>query len=1001
MPEAATTTPHERERLARLHALRVLDTEPEEIFDSIVRAAAELCEVPIATISLLDTDRQWFKASIGIDFCETPREEAMSEHVVRAGRAMVVPDMTADPRCAANPLVTSEAGLRFYAAAPITLSDGFTIGALCVLDRLPRTLADHQVRTLCHLAVTVARACESHERASHALLRADEISGRITDLYRSSPVPLFSMNGEGRLMMVSDAWTTETGFSREEIEGRHVTDFLTPQSRVFALEIGIPTFLKDGRTHRHEYQMICKDGSLIDVSVSQVLQRDALGNPQRSLGVFENITPQRAAERALRDEQERMARILEGTNAGTWELNIQTGETCYNARCAEMIGYTLAELGTTHIGDWMSRMHPEDVPRAKALAEAHYEGRVDYYDFEGRIRHRDGRWIWVKDRGRVSARSPDGKPLWMHGTHADITTRKQFEGELARSRELLQVTLESIGDAVITTDTHGCVQWMNRVAERMTGWVKDEVMGRQIDRVFVVIDDETRMPTRNPVARCLATSQIVGGSGNTTLISRTGDEFGVEDSASPIREANGQVLGAVLVFRDVSEQRRLNNEMSHRARHDLLTGLFNRAEFETRLAVVLDGAGSEVAGHVMLYVDLDQFKLVNDACGHSAGDQLLREVSAILRSCMRGHDTLARLGGDEFGVILEHCDMRAAERVAQKICDEMEEFRFLYDDKRFRIGTSIGMVPIDGRWATLKALLQAADAACYAAKEGGRNRVHAWFDSDQALKVRDGDMQWVSRLEVTLDEDRFELFGQRIESIGGDDDERLHFEVLLRMREADGTLVLPGAFLPAAERFHLATRLDRWVVRHAFEAMRQAARQRVDIGMMSINLSGQSLGDRAFHRDIGEMVRRAPFDIGRICFEITETAAITQMSDARSFIDDMRSLGVKIALDDFGVGASSFGYLKSLPVDYLKIDGHFITNLLEDKLDNAAVRCFCEVARVVGVKTIAEFVENDAVRQELRRIGVDMAQGYLIHRPEPLTRLLRVAEPAVGLRLVG
>ena len=992
MSEADSLPPNENQRLARLRALRMLDTEPEEIFDSLVHAAAGLCEVPIATITLLDEHRQWFKAVIGLDYRETPRSRAMCVHVVRSGVAMVVPDMTKDPRCATNPLVTGAPHVRFFAAAPITLG-GHTIGALCVLDTVPRDLHDHQVRTLCHLAMTAARAFESCERAANALALADETNDRITALYRSSPVPLFSMSSEGRLMMVSDAWTTETGYAREELEGRHVTEFLTPASRKFALEVGIPTFLEVGRTHKNEYQVICKDGSLIDVAVSQVLERDASGAPLRSMSVFENITPRRVAERALREEQDRLARIVESTNAGTWELNIQTGETRYNERWAEMIGYTLAELGATHLDDWTARIHPDDLARARALAAAHYEGRADYLDFEGRIRHRDGHWIWVKDRGRVSARDADGKALWMHGTHADISSRKRFEDELARSRELLQVTLESIGDAVVTTDTHACIQWMNRVAERMTGWKKEEVLGRPIDRVFVVIDDESRMPTRNPVARCLATSQIVGGSGNTTLISRSGEEFGVEDSASPIREANGQVLGAVLVFRDVSEQRRLNNEMRHRARHDLLTGLFNRAEFESRLGQVLADAGDEVAGHVLLYVDLDQFKLVNDACGHSAGDQLLRQVAAILRDCVRGHDTLARLGGDEFGVILEHCDPRSAERVAQKICDEMEEFRFQYEGKRFRVGTSIGLVPIDGRWSSLKALLQAADASCYAAKEGGRNRVHAWFDSDTVLKARNGDMQWVSRLELALDEDRFVLFGQRIESIG-EAQHDLHFEVLLRLREPDGTLIPPGAFLPAAERFHLATRLDRWVVRHALDAMRKATRDRVGVGMMSINLSGHSLGDRAFHRDIGDMIRRAPFDVGRICFEITETAAITHMADARVFIDDMRALGVKIALDDFGAGASSFGYLKSLPVDYLKIDGHFITNLLVDELDHAAVRCFCEVARVVGVKTIAEFVENDAVRQELRAIGVDMAQGYLVHRPEPLERLLVAAQPA-------
>ena len=540
----------------------------------------------------------------------------------------------------------------------------------------------------------------------------------------------------------------------------------------------------------------------------------------------------------------------------------------------------------------------------------------------------------------------------------------------------------------MTTDTDSIVQWLNPVAERLTGWTKADAVGRPLHDVFVIVDDDTRAPCENPVARCLDQSRSIDVAGQVTMIARDRSEYGIEDSASPIRDAAGNVLGAVLVFRDVSEQRRLNQEMTHRATHDHLTGLLNRSEFESRLSRLIDEIGMEPSPNALLYIDLDQFKLVNDACGHAAGDELLRQVTRILRTSVRAHDTLVRLGGDEFGVLLEHCEMQHAERVAQKICDQMDAFRFVHDDgRRFRVGASIGLVPVDERWSNSKTLMQAADAACFAAKDGGRNRVHAWAEADQTATSRHGDMQWVSRMELALDENRFELFGQRIDPIDGRE-AGLHFEVLLRLREANGTLVMPGAFLPAAERFHMANRLDRWVVRKAFEWLRYTTVERIDVGMMSINLSGQSLGDRAFHRDIVDMLRSARFDVRRVCFEVTETAAITHLADARTFIEEVRSFGVKVALDDFGAGASSFGYLKSLPVDFLKIDGHFITNLLEDALDNAAVRCFCDVAKVVGVKTIAEFVERQDVRDALREIGVDMAQGYLVHKPEPLASLL-------------
>ena len=1115
----SAAAPHnESERLARLRALSILDSDPEAIFDSLAQAAADVCDVPIALVTLVDAERQWFKAVVGLEGVrETSRDIAFCVHTILAKDLFEVNDLSNDERFADNPLVSGPTDVQFYAGAPIVLPGGIALGSLCVLAHVPKALDDRQRSVLRQLAAAAAQALEFRERALESFAQSEDSKQQMQHLYLSTPVPMFSMDIDGRMLMVNDSMVAETGFSRAELVDRSVFDLLTPDSRRTAIDTGLPNFLASGRTRGIEYQVVCKDGHVIDILLSSVLERDASGKSVRAMSMFENITIRRSAERHLRDEKARMDRILEGTNAGTWELNVQTGETRYNERWAEIAGYTLAELGQTTGETWRNLLHIEDLPLAVAACRDHYEGKLEYYDFECRIRHRDGHWVWIRDRGRVSERDATGKPLWMHGVryditkrrqaeqalresqsflsrvgqvagvggwqldfrtgdivwsdqtfrmhdiepgrqpkleecmayfapdvrpvieHAvrqsmtfgtpfdlelacvsakgrgfwaravgtvefkagkpvrlvgamqDITRRRQMEIELARSRELLQVTLESIGDAVITTDVDGIVQWMNPVAERMTGWTKAEAANHPLTKVFTIIDEETRLPTPDPVALCLAQSAIVGVSGQITLISRDGIEYGIEDSASPIRYGDGEVHGAVLVFHDVSEQRRLNHEMSHRATHDLLTGLLNRGEFEDRLTRLLENLDGSIAGSALLYIDLDQFKLVNDACGHNAGDQLLRQVSAILRGCVRGHDALARLGGDEFGVILEHCDVRHAERVAQKICDEMDEFRFVHDGRRFRVGTSIGLVPIDNRWTSIKALLQAADAACYAAKDGGRNRVHAWFDSDQVLKARHGDMQWVNRLELALDEDGFELFGQRIESIDGKPEEGLHFEVLLRLREANGTLVPPGAFLPAAERFHLVTRIDRWVVRKALEWMDTAEREAIDIGMMSVNLSGQSLGDLAFHRDAMQMLRRASFDLRKLCLEVTETAAITHLAEARAFIEELRSLGVKIALDDFGAGASSFGYLKSLPVDFLKIDGHFVTTLLEDELNNAAVRCFCDVAKVVGVRTIAEFVERDDVRQALAKIGVDMAQGYLIHRPEPLTSLLSCA----------
>ncbi len=389
----------------------------------------------------------------------------------------------------------------------------------------------------------------------------------------------------------------------------------------------------------------------------------------------------------------------------------------------------------------------------------------------------------------------------------------------------------------------------------------------------------------------------------------------------------------------------------------------------------------------MMYIDLDQFKLVNDACGHAVGDELLQQVSKLLTAAVRDRDTLARLGGDEFGVILEHCTAEQAQRVAQQICDRMDDFRFIHDARRFRIGTSIGLVPVDRRWASTEAILQAADTSCYAAKEAGRNRVHAWFDTDLAMRARHGEMQWTTRIEHALDEDRFVLHAQRIQPLVGES-AGIHAEVLLRMLDADGSLIAPGAFLPAAERFHLASRIDRWVLRHCVAWLQSLAAPQ-QIASLSVNLSGQSVGDRSFHRGALELLAQAGAGIcHRLCLEITETAAVTNLADAALFIEQVRAVGVRVALDDFGAGASSFGYLKTMPVDFLKIDGQFIRDLITDPLDEAAVRCFADVARVVGMQTVAECVDKPEVLARLRVIGIDFAQGFLIHRPEPIDRLL-------------
>lgn len=722
---------NEAARLRSLQALDVLDTGPEAEFDALVRVASIVTGTPISLISLIDAERQWFKANIGLpEAKETPRDIAFCSHAILDDEVFEVPDATQDVRFADNPLVADRPDIRFYAGAPIELSDGQRVGTLCVIDRVPRTLTDAQRDILTALAYAAAQA------------------------------------------------------------------------------------------------------------------------------------------------------------------------------------------------------------------------------FEGR---------------------------------RAIRTTKKLAGELAEQHELLRVTLHSIGDAAITADAERNVVWLNPVAEQLTGWTSAEAEGQALRRVLhleggkvLTEGNEEPLHERRAVARSVD---------RATMTSRTGRTIDIECSEAPIRQGGGAIAGFVLVFRDVTERLRMSDELTHRATHDSLTGLVNRGEFELRLERARLTVAAGGATGVLMFIDLDRFKVVNDTCGHAAGDRLLRQIARILRDCMRAEDTVARLGGDEFGVLLEGCALDMAQQIGQRLCDYMERFRFVHEDQRMRIGTSIGVVSIDTRWTTAAAVLKAADGACYAAKQQGRNRVHVWFEADAAMHALSGETHWASRIEQALDNDLFVLYAQVIEPLFHKE-RGVHAEVLLRMRDADGSLIGPTSFLPAAERFQVAARIDRWVVERSLTWLRRYPSKDV-IARLSVNLSGQSLGDSDFCEWLMSILSDAGADVcRRLCLKITETSAVTHLAEAAKILARVRTLGVRIALDDFGAGASSFGYLKTLVVDVLKIDGQFVQGVVDDPLDEAAVRCFVDVAKVMGLETVAEFVDRPAVLARIEEMGIDFAQGSLLHRPKPIDQLI-------------
>lgn len=477
----------------------------------------------------------------------------------------------------------------------------------------------------------------------------------------------------------------------------------------------------------------------------------------------------------------------------------------------------------------------------------------------------------------------------------------------------------------------------------------------------------------------------------------------VKPSVALIRDRAAQAIGVVVVLHDVSQEREHAARLAHEASHDALTGLANRTEFERRLAAAIARIRDTGGTHMLMYLDLDQFKVVNDTCGHAAGDELIRQMAAVMRVQLRKGDTLARLGGDEFGILLEHCTALDGERLAEALRRAVAGFRFTHRQRTFAVGASIGLVALDGGTGGVAEALSAADAACYVAKENGRNRVQVYHPQDSVVQARHGEMEWVSRVHAALAAGRFCLYEQEIVALCGDRRAGRHVELLLRMVDERNQLVPPMAFVPACERYNLMPMIDRWVVETAFDALaRRRAEAPDDIALCAINLSGSSLADVRFPAFVREQARRAGIALSGICFEITETAAISNLTQAADFIEEMQALGCVFALDDFGAGMSSFIYLKHLPAAYLKIDGSFVREMLDDPVNQVMVEVIQRMGHAMGKKTIAEYVESEAMLARLRELGVDLVQGHYIAPPVPFAPRPRPA-PAViddGLDLV-
>jgi diguanylate cyclase (GGDEF)-like protein/PAS domain S-box-containing protein len=876
-----------------------------------------------------------------------------------------------------------------------------------------------------------------------------------------------------------------------------------------------------GRTElfEQEFRMRCADGHwrwIMDRG--KVIERAADGSPVRMTGIVTDISKLKEAEAALEASESRWSFALEGARQGVWDTDVRTGKSFLSPVWKGMLGYAVDEIGDDADG-WLRFAHPDDIAAIRQATEDYRSGVTPYFECEFRMRHKDGHWVWVLDRGKAIERDADGRALRLIGTHTDITGRKEAEAEIRRlsrrmglavkaggiglweyddqtkkfwwdaqmsalygtgdterilsfadwverihpddrqkaiaagnfafeSREAfdcefrvelpdgrlrhvraladrvpeeegqsglmagtcwditehkhltealfqekdrLHITLQSIGDAVISTDIEGRVTFVNPSAAELTGWPADEALGQPLETVFSVVDEATGAVAASIVADCLSGARTKASREGLLLLSRTGVRRDIRDTAAPLTTPDGRIIGAVLVFQDMTEARRLQRQLTHSAMHDALTGLANRASFERALRAACETVAEGDREHVLGFIDLDRFKIINDTAGHAAGDALLREIGRVIRHTVRASDLTARLGGDEFGFLLYDCAVEQAELVATKIIEAIRAIPFAWDGRPYDVAASIGIAVISQASQVPGELLSQADIACYAAKGRGRARLAVYRSEESEAGRHHRDLHMAAEIRGAIENDRFCLYAQEIMPLRAGQGRGRQIEILLRMIDPQGGLIEPNAFIPAAERYDLMANIDRWVIRAVLQRYGESLSAAGDLAVF-VNLSANSLNEPDFADFLSSELAASAVPAGRFNIEITETAFINNWSASTKVIAAARAAGAAIVLDDFGTGLSSFAYLKRFPVDYLKIDGSFMGNLKRNGVDRAIVESINDIAHKLGAATIAECIEDGETIEVVRAMGVDHAQGFAIAIPVPLDEVL-AAEP--------
>jgi diguanylate cyclase (GGDEF)-like protein/PAS domain S-box-containing protein len=811
--------------------------------------------------------------------------------------------------------------------------------------------------------------------SSKALIISEK---RYHDFVTSSRDWIWETDKEGNTSYSNQAVQDILGFTAAELIGHSCTEHMHEDDQEEIRKMIPQCIASKTGWHNELVRWKSKQGDIRYLESSSVVIFDEKGEFAGFRGVDRDVTERIQAEKAYREGVKTLNNAFDATPDGVSITRLSDGTFIYaNPALSRMSKYSLDEI----IGKTIIELNFYKDPNARnELIQILLSGQ-QVADFQTEFKNKNGEII----PGSISCSLVE-----LNGDQCIITIIRDISERKAAEEELrkLSTAIEQCHDAIFITDTDGIIEYANFALTELTGYSREELVGAKPN---IWKSNKTDSKIYDDLWQTIISGEV--WTGEILNRKKNGEFYWSLENISPILNVRGKITHYLGSQKDVTDIRTLNKQLILHAKYDSLTGLINRREFERRLEHIVTNPNKKPdVEHALFFMDLDQFKVVNDTCGHTAGDELLRQLSKVLREKVQNKDTVARIGGDEFAILMENCTIEQAYIVANKLLDAVHNFHFQWEKQTFRIGVSIGLIPIKDSEYNTTELLKNADSACYIAKEQGRNRTHVYHLDDEELVRRNGEMSWVSKLYQALEENRFCLYAQSIIPIDkSNSSHKSSYEMLLRIIDESGQIVTPAQFFPAAERYNLATQLDKWVIRHIFETLSQQPDFLSDVEFICINLSGFSLTDMGFLDYIINQILNYSNEIEptKICFEITETAAITHLSNASNFISILKEMGCKFALDDFGSGLSSFGYLKNLPVDYLKIDGMFVKDIVDDQIDHAMVKSINEIGHVMKMKTIAEYVENDEIKGMLREIGVDYAQGYGINRPVALDELLK------------